>query len=135
MHSTAPNIKLKLPPRSAMEVFEMLPEGTLAEVINNTIYMPPAPTFSHQVVNLDIAVELRNFMKGKDLGECVVAPIDVYLDDKNVVQPDVLVISKANLAIIKNDKIKGVPDLVIEVLSTNRTYDLKDKKSFMKLLA
>jgi Uma2 family endonuclease len=73
-------------------------------------------------------------MKGKDIGKCVVAPIDVYLDDNTVVQPDVLFISKANLAIIKNDKIKGVPDLLIEVLSTNRTYDLKDKKSFMRLL-
>ena len=67
-------------------------------------------------------------MKGKDIGKCVVSPTDVYLDDNNVVQPDVLFISKANLAIIKNDKIKWVPDLVIEVLSANRTYDLKDKR-------
>ena len=112
-----------------MEVFNMLPEGTLAEVINNTIYMPPAPTFSHQVLNLDIAVEIRNFMKGKEIGECVVAHADVYLDDNNAVQPDLLFISKDNLGIIKNDKIKGVPNLVIEVLSQNRKYDLKDKKN------
>ncbi len=42
--------KLKLPPRTAIEVFEMLPEGTLAEVINNIIYMSPAPSFPHQDV-------------------------------------------------------------------------------------
>ncbi len=35
--------KLKLPPRTALEAFEMLPEGTLAEVIDNIIYMPLHP--------------------------------------------------------------------------------------------
>ena len=32
-------------PRTAMEVFEMLPEGTLCQVIDNIIYMSPAPNF------------------------------------------------------------------------------------------
>jgi len=31
--------KYQPPPRTAMEVYEMLPEGTLAEVINNMLYM------------------------------------------------------------------------------------------------
>jgi len=31
--------KYQPPPRTAMEMYEMLPEGTLAEVINNMLYM------------------------------------------------------------------------------------------------
>lgn len=119
---------LKLPPRTALEVFEMLPEGTLAEVINNTIYMSPAPNFYHQDICLDVAVEIRNFLAKAKSGKCVVAPADVYLDDKNIIQPDIVFISNSNLGIIQDAKIKGVPDLIIEILSTNRKYDLKDKK-------
>ena len=36
------------PPRTIMEVFKMLPEGTLAEVIDNTLYMSPTPITIHQ---------------------------------------------------------------------------------------
>lgn len=39
--------KYQRPARTAMEVYEMLPEGTLAEVVNNVLYMSPAPTFEH----------------------------------------------------------------------------------------
>ena len=41
-------------PRTAMEVFSMLPEGTLCEVIDNAIYMSPAPTPNHQEVLAEI---------------------------------------------------------------------------------
>lgn len=44
----------KLPPRTALQVFELLPEGTLAEVIDNVIYMPPSPDFYYQVVSSDL---------------------------------------------------------------------------------
>jgi len=135
MQSATTDIKYKLPPRSALEVFEMLPEGTLAEVIDNTIYMPPAPSFSHQDTSLDIAVEIRNFIKEEKIGKCVVAPVDVYLDNNNVVQPDILFISNTNLGIIQDDKIRGIPDLIIEILSSNRKYDLNDKKSLYETFA
>ncbi len=55
--------------------------------------------------------------------------MNVYLSDKNVVQPDILFIATANLGIIQNGKIKGAPDLIIEILSTNRKYDIEDKKA------
>jgi hypothetical protein len=40
-------ITIEPPPRTIMEVYEMLPEGTLAELIDNQIYMSPAPLFEH----------------------------------------------------------------------------------------
>jgi hypothetical protein len=32
------------PPRTAFDVFQMLPEGTLAEVIENQLFMAPSPS-------------------------------------------------------------------------------------------
>lgn len=55
-------------------------------------------------------------MESHNLGEVLFAPVDVYLDEKNVYQPDLIFISKDQLNILQNT-IKGVPDLVIEILS------------------
>jgi Uma2 family endonuclease len=58
-----------------------------------------------------------------------IAPIDVYLKQSEVYQPDIIFVSQQNKDIIQ-DKIKGVPDLVIEVLSpTTAYYDLVHKKN------
>ena len=128
MQSTAFN-KLQKPPRTAMEVFEMLPEGTLAEVINNVLYMSPAPTFEHQDLLGDLFVKIRTHVMINDLGKCVSAPVDIYLGNKNAVQPDIIFIATDNLNIIKDGKVKGVPDLIVEVLSGNKKHDLQTKKT------
>jgi Uma2 family endonuclease len=128
MQVDAPDIVFKHPPRTAMEVFEMLPEGTLAEVIDNTIYMPPSPDFWHQDTSMVLASKMHTHITTLKLGKCLAAPMDVYLDSKNVVQPDILFISTGNLGIIKDGKIKGIPDLLVEILSGNRNYDIKTKK-------
>lgn len=40
------------PPRTAMEVYEMLPPGTLAEVMNNTVCINPAPPLNTKELSL-----------------------------------------------------------------------------------
>ena len=116
------------PPRTAMEVFEMLPEGTLAEVVNNVLYMSPFPTFEHQEILGEILLCLNIFIRENKLGKCVYGPIDVYLGDKNAVQPDILFIATDNLDIVQKGKIKGAPDLIVEALSQDRKHDLETKK-------
>ena len=117
-----------LPPRTAKEVFEMLPEGILSEVIDNTLYTAPSPIFEHQDIIGDILTEMRIHIKEMGLGKCVPAPMDVYLNDENIVQPDILFISTDKLNIVQKGKVKGVPDIFVEVLSTNRKHDLEKKK-------
>ncbi len=46
----------------------------------------------------------------------------------NALQPDIVFISTANMGIVQYGKIKGSPDLIVEILSTNRKYDEVDKK-------
>jgi len=121
---------LKLPPRTALEVYELLPEGTLAEVIDNTIYMAPAPETLHQ--RLSVRLSSLLWLHGEDekkLGICMEAPTDVYFDENNVVQPDILFILNAKASIVEKNKVMGAPDLIIEILSPNRKYDLEKKKA------
>jgi Uma2 family endonuclease len=122
------------PPRTLMEVYRMLPEGTRAEIINGTLYMSPAPTLSHQDIIINLGSQLYIFTKGNKLGKACNSPVDVYLDKKNAFQPDLVFVSRENSSILKEDGIYGAPDLVIEVLSPgNKTFDLtKKKKAYEK---
>jgi Uma2 family endonuclease len=99
----------KQPPRTALEVFEMLPEGTLAEVINNVIYMSPAPSFPHQDLCTQLASLIRVHTSSEGTGKCIASPIDVYFDGSNVFQPDIIFISNENMGIVKDEKVKRRP--------------------------
>ncbi|GHN00114.1 restriction endonuclease [Cytophagales bacterium WSM2-2] len=117
------------PPRTIKEVYEMLPEGTLAELINNNLYISPAPLYDHQKIVKGISKELDKLVEDTGIGIVVNSPFDIKLDKANVVQPDIAVILKSNPHQIIEGRYSGVPDLVIEVLSAgNRNHDLVIKK-------
>lgn len=120
---------IQSPPRTILEVFESLPEGTLAQLVNNQLVTSPAPTSKHQRVSRAIFRQLDAFVLAHQLGEVFYAPIDVYLDEENVFEPDLVFISNERLHIFK-DNIYGAPDLVVEVLSPGtENRDKRDKKT------
>ena len=59
----------------------------------------------------------------------MVSPLDVFFDDRNAFQPDIVYIADKNMHIVKDGKVKGAPDLIVEVLSPgNKKHDLERKK-------
>lgn len=105
------------------------PEDERYELIEGELLMTPSPVTRHQRISRELEFELLKFAKENDLGEVFDAPYDVYLDDENVVQPDIMFISKERLNIIGEKNIQGAPDLVIEIISENTAYrDLVQKK-------
>jgi Uma2 family endonuclease len=122
---------LETPPKTIMEVYKNLPEGTLAELIDKTIYMSPSPISKHQLVLNKINNQLFNEFEKTQAGVIFIAPFDVYLDEhSNAVQPDIVVVLDRNKNIIDPEgHIHGVPDLLIEILSPgNKEFDLIKKK-------
>ena len=116
-------------PETAVDVFKLLPEGVYCQVINNVIYMSPAPSFEHQEIVLEIGMQLHQFIKKEKLGKCVASPVDVFLDERNAFQPDILFISTENMGIVKEGKVMGSPDIVVEVLSKGtKQHDAGKKK-------
>lgn len=121
---------LKRPPRTIREVFDRLPEGTLAQLIENNIVMSPSPLYRHQKILAGINFQLTLFVKKNGLGEVLTAPMDVFFDEKNIFQPDILFISKERQSIIEENGLHGAPDLIIEILSPSTAqYDLEEKKT------
>lgn len=120
---------LKAPPKTLLEVYESLPEGTLAELVNNQLVIEPAPDFYHQDIVTELATQLRNIVREKASGTVVVSPVDVYFDKENVFQPDVIFIAADRLPLlVKKGRVHGAPDLVIEVLSPGTEGKDKRKK-------
>lgn len=121
---------ISMPPRTIMEVYKMLPQGTLAELIDGKIYMSPSPVTDHQRIISRLLSKIFSYVEEEGLGEVFVSPFDVYLDEHaNAVQPDLIFVSKTNIHIVQ-DHIHGVPDLLIELLSPgNKTHDTVTKKN------
>lgn len=100
-------------------------EDERIEIIHGEIInMSPAPSRIHQEIIMEIASEIRNYIKANN-GSCKVypAPFDVILknDDenilnsKNIVQPDISVICDKSKLTDKG--CTGSPDLIVEVVS------------------
>jgi Uma2 family endonuclease len=93
------------------------PDDKRYELLNGELMMVPAPNTKHQEILGRLHVELHRFVQEHELGKVYVAPLDVVLSDTDVVQPDVLFISRARADRITDANIQGAPDLVIEILS------------------
>lgn len=105
------------------------PDDKRYELIEGELLMTPSPTTKHQRVLREIEFILKKFVSENNLGEIFFAPYDVYLDDGNVIQPDIMFISKERLNIIGEKNIQGVPCLSIEIISESSAYrDMVQKK-------
>ena len=93
------------------------PDDERYELLNGNLMMVPAPNRKHQKVLFRLAQKLGNFAEEHGLGEVYVAPFDVVLSDTDVVQPDLLFISRAREHTLTDENVRGAPDLVIEILS------------------
>jgi Uma2 family endonuclease len=94
-----------------------LDDGQRYEVVAGELLVTPAPVPRHQIVVGDLHFLLSAWVRPRKVGRVLLAPTDVVLSDTDVVQPDVLFISRARLAIVGARAIEAAPDLVIEVLS------------------
>src|SRR3954468_16694708 len=98
------------------------------EIIEGVLHVTPAPNAGHQRAVLRLARPLDEHVTVNGLGEVFIAPFDVKLDEKSVVQPDVLFVARNGRAVNLGSHIVGPPDLVIEVLSPSTTgRDMRTK--------
>ena len=108
--------------------YAKLPEGAPYQLICGKLIMTPSPTPFHQKISRKLESKIDRFLDDKDLGELFHAPLDVFFNNINVYQPDILFISKEREGIIGDKKIEGAPDIVIEILSPSTAYyDMREK--------
>ena len=115
--------------RATIEDYERLPEGAPYQLIAGELIMSPSPSFFHQRIQYRLANTLGNFVERNKLGILVGSPLDVYFSDEDIYQPDLIFIREGRAHNLRKDKLRVVPDLVIEVLSPSTAYyDFTRKK-------
>src|SRR3972149_3544506 len=92
-------------------------DGRRYQVIEGELIMTPAPNVSHQRSLRRLLRAIEDHIHSSGMGEVLFAPVDVVLSEENVLQPDLLFISKDRLKIITEANVQGAPDLVAEILS------------------
>ncbi|MBC7105760.1 MAG: Uma2 family endonuclease [Firmicutes bacterium] len=108
--------------------YALLPEGAPYQLIGGELILTPAPTTFHQIVSMRLENMLVNFVTERGLGLVLDAPVDVYLEEKETYQPDIIFISRDRLDIVEKARVNGAPDLVVEILSPSTAYyDMKKK--------
>jgi Uma2 family endonuclease len=97
--------------------YQMTPKTVLPqELIRGVMRVADAPSVNHQRVVFRMARALQMHADARDLGEVLLAPVDIVLDRDLVVQPDLVFVSRERADIVR-ERIYGAPDLVLEVLS------------------
>jgi Uma2 family endonuclease len=93
---------------------------TPTELIFGAMRVADSPLPRHQMAVAQLFRVLDAHVRERDLGQMWLAPLDVILDEANalIVQPDLFFVS-TNRAYVVGDRVRGAPDLVIEVLSPN----------------
>src|SRR5678815_4945522 len=90
-------------------------DGKRYELLDGEVSVTPAPSPVHQRIVLALAVRFIEYFHARGIGEVFVSPLDVILTDRDVIEPDVVVVGRP--AQISHRGIEGSPLLVVEVLS------------------
>lgn len=100
------------------------------EIIGGEKFMAPSAGAYHNRTLFKLGIIIGQYTIQKNCGYVFTDSLDVHLPDGNLFKPDLIVVKKENSAIINwQGAIRGVPDMVVEVLSkSTRRKDLTVKK-------
>ena len=108
------------------EDYAELPDEPRCELIYGRIFVTPSPAPPHQMACFLVAKRLDRSVEAVG-GQVFVAPLDVWLTEHSVVQPDVIYVSAMNRSIV-GERIEGAPDLLVEVLSPRTSRRDRNEK-------
>src|SRR3712207_5229235 len=97
------------------------------DLIDGEVIVSPSPSLDHQDVSGNTYTLLRD--KTKVLGgKAYYAPLDIYFDEQNVPQPDVIYLAPNSRCVPYKHILAGPPELVVEIISPGNTRHDKSKK-------
>lgn len=103
-------------------------DGLRWELLDGELVMTPSPRTVHQAIIRELTIRLAP--QAPEGAQLFTAPLDVRLDDRNVLQPDLMLVAEG---IIGDEFISGAPILVVEILSpATRRRDLVTKRDILE---
>lgn len=99
------------------EDYLSLPEdGKRHELIDGEHYVTATPNRRHQAIVANLLGMIWSHLQHQPIGRVFTAPFDVIFSDFDVVEPDVLYLSRTRMEQIETSPwVRGAPDLVVEI--------------------
>jgi len=92
-------------------------DGKRHEILDGDLVMTPAPPAEHQRNLGRLYRVIDDFVRKHGMGEVLLSPVDVVFSMTDVVQPDIVFISKERLHIVTRKNIVAAPDIVVEIIT------------------
>lgn len=107
-------------------------DGRRHEIIDGAHYVTPSPNTKHQTISKRLTVAIDIHLMRHAGGSVFAAPFDVVLSDLDIVEPDLIYISRERAGVLTEQHVRGAPDLVVEILSpgTRRTDEITKRKLY-----
>jgi Uma2 family endonuclease len=91
-------------------------DGNRHELIDGEHYVTPSPNPRHQRILRELSLAIGNYLRTNPIGEVFFAPLDVVMSEHDVVEPDLLYLSRERAAqVLVPENVRGAPELVVEV--------------------
>ena len=110
------------------EEFRNLPEaGPRCELLEGVLYLMPEPALDHQFLVQLLWKYLFDQLTVGGLAHTYI-PVNVIVSGDDYLSPDIIVVRASRSEMLGEVWVNGAPDIVVEVLSTDRDRDLVDKR-------
>lgn len=107
-------------------------DGQRHELIDGEHIVSPAPVSEHQIIGANILGLIWSYLQNQPIGKVAQAPFDIIFSHFDVVQPDVVYLSRQRISEIEvNPYVKGAPNLVVEVASPSTRKRDRTIKRFL----
>jgi Uma2 family endonuclease len=116
-------------PYTADDLAQMPDDGRRYEVLGGELIVSPSLSDRHQTVLTELMLAVGPFIREQRLGKMFPAPFDVYFDERNSFQPDLVIVLRQNLRRIHRNRIVGPPDLIMEIISPSSRVTDRVKKA------
>ena len=91
-------------------------DGKRHELVDGEHYVTPSPNIRHQSILGNLYFLIRTWLEQHPVGRAFMAPLDVVLTQFDVVEPDLLFVSRDRAAdILTARHVTGAPDIVVEI--------------------
>ena len=127
-------LKLRTGARLSIEEFMELPDTfdkRKMELDEGELYIMPRPRTGHQFLQGDLIWHFQGYIRSFDdppaevLHDVIVA---LSLENRVLFSPDLVIILEGSSAVVADRMIEGSPDIVVEILSSDRRRDLVRKR-------
>jgi len=129
---------MSIPKEKWMTVDDLLlmpDDGNRYEVIEGELFVTRAPNYDHQAVITNLAYLITAYLKQNPIGSVVAGPGVIFSKFSGVIPDLIFHLHKTRKKNLSGGKLKGAPELAIEIVSPGASSHRRDRVAKRHLFA